>query len=577
MTARASCWCGNEVLLAFCPGYLRCPSCETLVSAEISGAPAAPVTDELSRFYGRDYWFSYQEERLGHPNILARSRSDLPERCRYWMRAILKYKLPPARVLELGSAHGGFVAMLRWAGFDATGLEISPWVAEFARETFEIPMLLGPVEDQPIAPASLDVIALMDVLEHLPDPVSTMRRCLGLLKPDGILIIQTPCFPEGSTYEEMVARADRPLEIFQPQEHLYLFSRRSIRDLFSRLGAACIGFEPALFARYDMFPVVSRVPLVPHAEADIERALDAPAARMVRALLDLGVELDDLKQRHVAAEHDRAVRLRVIEEQGRRLAEVDADRAARLRVIEAQGRHLGEVEGERDLLRAEASAQRQTLQALEADRAARLSVIEAQGQRLGEVEGERNVLRAEVGALRAALEPLEADRAARLSVIEAQGRRLGEVEAERNLLRAQASAQGVALEAAEADRAARLVVIEEQGERLGEVEGERNVLRAQLGVLGEVLQALEADRAARLRMIEAQGRQLEVVEASRKDVHAEVLAQMEQIQVLMVQLRAMQRSWQILQGARVYRLLRRLGRWKFVEQALDHSPGGASA
>ena len=47
-------------------------------------------------------------------------------------------------------------------------------------------MLLGPVEDQQIEPGSLDVIALMDVFEHLPDPVSTMRHCLRLLRPDGI-------------------------------------------------------------------------------------------------------------------------------------------------------------------------------------------------------------------------------------------------------------------------------------------------------------------------------------------------------------------------------------------------------
>ena len=63
-----------------------------------------------------------------------------------------------------------------------------------------------------------------------------MRQCLRLLKPDGILLIQTPCYPEGSTYEEMAARSEQPLEILQPGEHLYLFSRPSIRELFARLG-----------------------------------------------------------------------------------------------------------------------------------------------------------------------------------------------------------------------------------------------------------------------------------------------------------------------------------------------------
>ena len=51
-------------------------------------------------------------------------------------------------------------------------------------------------------------IALMDVLEHLPDPAGTMRRCLDLLKPDGVLIIQTPCYPPDAVYEDMVERND---------------------------------------------------------------------------------------------------------------------------------------------------------------------------------------------------------------------------------------------------------------------------------------------------------------------------------------------------------------------------------
>ncbi|MGQ9532551.1 MAG: class I SAM-dependent methyltransferase, partial [Desulfotomaculales bacterium] len=118
-----------------------------------------------------------------------RARTDLPERCLYWLRTLLKYKLPPGRVLELGCGHGGFVALLRWAGFEAIGLELSPWVVGFARQTFGIPTLLGPVENQVIEPSSLEAIVLMDVLEHLPNPLSTLRHCLELLKQDGIFVI----------------------------------------------------------------------------------------------------------------------------------------------------------------------------------------------------------------------------------------------------------------------------------------------------------------------------------------------------------------------------------------------------
>jgi SAM-dependent methyltransferase len=362
----SSCWCGNADLLAFCAGYRRCPACETLVSDDMPGPEISHVVDEERDFYGREYWFSYQEKHLGHPTIQARARLDLPERCLYWLQALLKYKLPPARVLELGSGHGGFVAMLRSAGFDATGLEISSWVVEFARETFEVPMLLGPVEDQRLEPASLDAIVAMDVLEHLRDPLGTMRHCLGLLKPDGILLIQTPCYAEGSTYEQMVARSAQPLEILQPGEHLYLFSRCSISDLFARLGAGHIAFEPALFAQYDMFPVVSRARFTVCPEAPPPLCA-TPAARMTQALLDQRAELEIMKER---------------------LAESEKDRARRLAVIEEQGRRLGEVEAERNNLRSEAEALRQHRTVIEADRAARLAVIEEQGRGVSELEAE---------------------------------------------------------------------------------------------------------------------------------------------------------------------------------------------
>jgi len=255
------CWCGNADLAPFSPAYLKCAACETLVTTQLPARDFVQVTDDERDFYGREYWFSHQEKDLGFPNIKIRARTDLAERCLHWLRTVLKYKLPPGQVLELGSAHGGFVALLRWAGFDATGLELSPWVVQFAHKAFGVPMLLGPVEDQQIKPASLDIITLMDVLEHLLDPVGTMRHCLELLKPNGILVIQTPCLPERRSYEDMVAQSDPFLEQLKEKEHLYLFGQRSIREFFGRLGIDHFAFEPAIFAHYDMFLVVSRAPL----------------------------------------------------------------------------------------------------------------------------------------------------------------------------------------------------------------------------------------------------------------------------------------------------------------------------
>jgi glycosyltransferase involved in cell wall biosynthesis/2-polyprenyl-3-methyl-5-hydroxy-6-metoxy-1,4-benzoquinol methylase len=345
---REKCWCGNPDLEPFSDYYFRCPACETLISSRLQEKQTASEGAQADHFYGRDYWFTHQQEDLHQPNIIERARQDLPERCIHWLSAIIKYKLPPGRVLELGSGHGGFVALLCFSGFEATGVEVSPWAVEFARETFHAPMLLGPVEEQALEPGSLDMVILMDILEHLPDPERTMRHCLRLLKPNGIFVIQTPCLPEGKTYEEMKSRGDRFLEMLIEREHLYLFSRPSIQEFFRRLEINHLEFEPAIFSRYDMFLIAGREPLTTHPSAQIDEALNSsPSGRMVRALVDSYLQKRDLLEKYQEADADRAARLQTINRLSLQLREFEDDRAAHLETINRLSLQLRELEDAR--------------------------------------------------------------------------------------------------------------------------------------------------------------------------------------------------------------------------------------
>jgi 2-polyprenyl-3-methyl-5-hydroxy-6-metoxy-1,4-benzoquinol methylase len=307
------CWCGNSRLTPFSSGYWQCPECKTLISRRYSKLDGPKIADDKNDFYGKDYWFSHQEKDLGYANIMVRAKLDLPERCLHWLRALLKYRLPPGEVLELGSMHGGFVALLNWAGFSATGLDLSPWVAQFARETFHAPTLLGPIEEQALEPETFDVIAMMDVLEHFPDPTRTMKHCLTLIKKNGLLVIQTPHFPEDRNYESMVAQGDRFLEHLKDNEHLFLFSQRSIREFFHRLGTDHLIFETPIFSHYDMFLIVSRSPISLASSAEMEERLSkTPQGRLVQALLNLQTQIGGLRGALQTCENDRAARLQVI-------------------------------------------------------------------------------------------------------------------------------------------------------------------------------------------------------------------------------------------------------------------------
>ena len=282
-----SCWCGNNTLSPFGQGYQRCDICQTLV-AGISPAQANPrVRDEQSDLYGRDYWFSHQTADLNCPDLIKRSRTDLADRAIHWLRSLLGFKLPPAKVLEIGCAHGGFVAMLNQAGYQASGLELSPWIVKFAAETFGIDVLTGPIEDQSLPEESLDAIIIMDVMEHLPDPTQTLERCARLLRPDGILLMQTPEYPVRQSLKELQTSGHQFPQMLDPGEHLFLFSRNSATEIFRRLGLNHIQFIPAIFGFYDMSFIVSRQAIETTPPSGREAALTrSNSGRMLQALLD---------------------------------------------------------------------------------------------------------------------------------------------------------------------------------------------------------------------------------------------------------------------------------------------------
>lgn len=308
------CWCGNADLAPFSPDYGECKACGTLVSLVGMSTEELQVSNDETDFYGKNYWLDHQSSELGFPDIFTRARNDLTERNLHWLKTLLKYRLPPAKVLELGCSHGSFVALMRQAGYDSAGVEMSPWVVEFGQKTFGIPISVGPVEALDIAPGSLDVIALMDVLEHLPDPVATMAHCLRLLKPDGILLIQTPQFKKGMAYKALLETKGPFLELLKADEHLYLFTDHSVVRLFQQLSAEHVQFEPAIFGHYDMFFTVSRVPLQLNTPEQADSALLAmPNGRLALAMLDLRERELDLTQKLQESESDRAARWTQIE------------------------------------------------------------------------------------------------------------------------------------------------------------------------------------------------------------------------------------------------------------------------
>jgi glycosyltransferase involved in cell wall biosynthesis/2-polyprenyl-3-methyl-5-hydroxy-6-metoxy-1,4-benzoquinol methylase len=352
---RRPCWCGRDDLRAFGAGYLRCAACDTLVGQVGLTDDETLVRDDDADFYGKNYWLEHQSSDLGLPDIYDRVRQDLHERCVHWLKTLLRYWPPPARVLDMGAGHGAYTALLNWAGYDAIALDLSAWVAEFAKTRFDIQYLVGSVEEQQLPRHSLDAVVANDLLEHLPDPLGTMRHCVELLRPDGVVVIQTPEFQIGRSYEELVADDDLFLQHIgrARKEHLYLFSRKSLRQLLTKVGIKHLAFEEPVYP-YDMLCVASQAKL---RRRDVEPNKLLANKPLVLALInahdawqlseadraDRLTVIEALDEELKASEVDRAMRLETIEKLEADLNDAGADRDARASVIEPLDKTLNEL------------------------------------------------------------------------------------------------------------------------------------------------------------------------------------------------------------------------------------------
>jgi SAM-dependent methyltransferase len=95
-------------------------------------------------------------------------------------------------ILDVGCARGGYGRMLQRLRpeIQVTGLEINPDMAAQARPYYR-EVLIGSVENVRIS-NPFDLINCGDILEHLKDPWTILKRMNALLKTDGYLVLSIP-------------------------------------------------------------------------------------------------------------------------------------------------------------------------------------------------------------------------------------------------------------------------------------------------------------------------------------------------------------------------------------------------
>ncbi|HEY3762913.1 MAG TPA: class I SAM-dependent methyltransferase [Verrucomicrobiae bacterium] len=137
---------------------------------------------------------------------------------------------PGARVLDIGCGNGTFLKQMRSLGWEVCGVEPDPQSAAQAQSA-GLDVRVGLLQQQSLAEASFDAITAFHVIEHLHDPVGTLRYSYKLLKPGGHITLATPNLDSFGYHRYGSAWLG-----LDPPRHLMLFTEKSLRQTLEQCG-----------------------------------------------------------------------------------------------------------------------------------------------------------------------------------------------------------------------------------------------------------------------------------------------------------------------------------------------------
>ena len=145
------------------------------------------------------------------------------------------------KVLDLGCGSGETSGHLKEEGRIqwVCGVEGSPEAAEMAQKRLDR-LLIGDIEkiDFPFEEESFDLILTLDILEHLVDPWSTLKKLNRLLKPGGSIVVSIPNVRHYSVVIPLIFLGDwrYTQEGLLDSTHIRFFTGKTARRMFTQEG-----------------------------------------------------------------------------------------------------------------------------------------------------------------------------------------------------------------------------------------------------------------------------------------------------------------------------------------------------
>jgi len=179
-------------------------------------------------------------------------------------------------VLEVGCATGYFTKVLHERGCTVVGIELDADAALVAEKWAER-VVVGDLDAgglwQELDGEQFDAITFGDVLEHLRDPLATLRAAVRHLKPSGIVVISVPNIAHGDVRMALLdGRFSYSETGLLDRTHIRFFTKTALYDMIRQAGLVLVETRRV------------QMPLF-HTELDVSRA-DVPQATVNDILED---------------------------------------------------------------------------------------------------------------------------------------------------------------------------------------------------------------------------------------------------------------------------------------------------
>jgi SAM-dependent methyltransferase len=206
-------------------GYrlFRCPKCG-LVSTELG----LEYEKFVRVFYQKGYFTG--DESCGAYAQYEDDKRFITRNMEHHLEVIRNLK-PSGKLLDIGCAMGFFMEMTREAGYDTYGFDASKYAVNHAPQFMAGQIKTGTIGSVSYPKNSFDIISMLDVFEHLNDPVRDLKRIRGWLKSDGLLLITT-----GDTKSISAKILNKHWTFYTPPQHLMFYHKKGITEVLEKSG-----------------------------------------------------------------------------------------------------------------------------------------------------------------------------------------------------------------------------------------------------------------------------------------------------------------------------------------------------